>query len=146
MLNRFLQLTTAKSWGPIAYWSPNSNVGGPVPYIRLLSTHYLGVHVLARPAAACLVCTSPSAHRRLRTSRSVHQQLIPTCEDHTSTGSSTRTKQTNHIGLTVTNQVEQWDNLLPSIRVTNFLNTGMTFNGSPRPTGSHWACQLKVLS
>jgi len=88
-----------------------------------LIAHYLGVHVLARLAAACLVDTSPSAHRQLRKSNSVHQQLIPTCEDHTSTCSSTCTKQKNRIGLSVSNVSKLWGSggNCPSMRITKIL-------------------------
>jgi len=55
--------------------------------------HYLGVHVPARRAASFLVDTFPSDRRQFRTSGSVRQQVIPTCEDHTNTGSSASTKQ-----------------------------------------------------
>ena len=57
------------------------------------SDHYIGAHVLARQAASFLVDTFPSEHRQFRTSGSARRQVIPTCEDHTSTCSSTRTKQ-----------------------------------------------------
>lgn len=65
----------------------------PRTYSTVDDDLYLDVHVPATAAVAFPDDNFPSERRRLHQSGNVHRPPTPTCEDHTSTGSSIHDKQ-----------------------------------------------------